>query len=278
MTVKKVLLLEGIVNLVLAILKFIIGLTVQSTAIIADAAHSISDVANNGLAFLAIRFSEQPADEDHPYGHHKFETLAVFALASSLVIIAFEVIIHAVGRIGEPPTDSRVGFWLLIGCLGANIILTIWEHYWAKKLNSHLLHADAKHTLGDVLTSIAVIIGWQLANYGYYWVDPVAAILVAGIIIYFAYQLFKQSIPILVDKTYLDEAAVGYAIAKIPEIKSVVRIRSRFSGKHTSADIVVTVVPTMTTEESHQVANQVENLLVSQFGVEDAVVHIEPEA
>lgn len=278
MTVKKVLLFEGIVNLLLAILKFVIGLTVQSTAIIADAAHSISDVANNGLAFLAIRFSEHPADEDHPYGHHKFETLAVFALASSLVIIAFEVIIHAIGRIGEPPTDSKIGFWLLVGCIIANIALTTWEHYWAKKLDSHLLHADAKHTLSDVLTSIAVLVGWQLASIGYYWVDAAAAMMVAAIIFYFAFHLFKQSIPILVDKTYLDEAAVGCAIGKIPDIKSVRRIRSRFNGKDTSADVIVTVAPAMTTEAAHHVANQVEQLLISQFNVKDAVVHIEPEA
>ncbi|UAA40592.1 cation transporter [Paraneptunicella aestuarii] len=277
MNVKKVLYIEGTVNLIMALLKFIVGLTVQSTAIIADAAHSLSDVANNGLAFLAIRFSEKPADDDHPYGHEKFETLAVFALASSLVIIAFEVIIHAVQRIGEPIEPSPVGFWLLVACVVINIGLTTWEHYWAKRLNSHLLHADAKHTLGDVMTSVAVIAGWQLASMGWYWIDAVTAIGVAGIIFYFAFQLFKQSIPILVDGTKLDNAAVGKTVQKLDGIESVHSIRSRYNGKHVAADLIITVAPDMPTEAAHELANEVESILKNKFNVEDAVVHIEPD-
>ena len=276
MNVRKVLIIEGVVNIVLATLKLIVGIMVQSTAIIADAAHSLSDVANNGVAFLAIRVSEKPADEDHPYGHEKFETLAVFALASSLVIVAFEVIIHAIERIGEPPENSPIGFWLLVICILVNIGLTVWEHYWAKKLDSNLLHADAKHTLGDVFTSAAVIVGWQLASMGWYWFDTISAIAVACIIFYFAYHLFKQSIPILVDGTTLDEASVGYTIGKIQGIESVHNIRSRYNGKHIAADLSIRVAPEMTTEEAHKLADKVENILKQQFNVEDAIVHIEP--
>ncbi|MCY7296437.1 cation diffusion facilitator family transporter [Alteromonas sp. a30] len=276
MKVRQVLFIEGAVNVLIALIKLVVGLMVQSTAIIADAAHSLTDVANNGLAYIAIQYSEKPADEDHRYGHHKYETLAIFALAMSLVIVAFEVITSAIERFNSTPEHSNVGLWLMVICILINTALTTWEHHWAKKLNSSLLHADAKHTFSDVLTSIAIIVGWQIASRGYPWVDALFAIFVALIIVYFAYSLFKQAIPVLVDSTFLDEVKVKEAIHAIPKVKDVDRIRSRYDGKHLSVDVIISVEPQLSTQESHRVADKVEHLLATSFDAHDILVHVEP--
>lgn len=276
MNVRKVLIIEGCVNAIIALIKLVVGLMVQSTAIIADAAHSLTDVANNGLAFVVTGYSEQPADEEHRYGHQKYETLAVFALATSLVIVAFEVVSSAIERFSEAPSHSPVALWLLIICIGINIALTTWEHFWAKRLDSALLHADAKHTLSDVLTSVAIIIGWQIASQGYPWVDAAFAVVVALIIVYFAYGLFKKAIPVLVDSTPLKERELRAVISSVPQVLHVRRIRSRFDGKYLSADVVIVVDSQLSTAASHQVADKVEQVLVSEFNVQDTLVHVEP--
>ncbi len=100
MQVKTVLIVEGIANLVMMGLKLSVGLVTNSAAIIGDALHSLTDMANNVIAYIAVGLSEQPSDRDHHYGHHKFEQIAVFALAVLLAVVAFEIIINAIRSYG----------------------------------------------------------------------------------------------------------------------------------------------------------------------------------
>ncbi|GAA0859334.1 cation diffusion facilitator family transporter [Aliiglaciecola litoralis] len=276
MQVKTVLLIEGCVNLLIALCKLSVGFMTNSTAIIADGVHSFTDVTNNIVAWMAVTISETPADRGHPYGHQKFEQLAIFVLATLLVVVAFEISLSAFQRIGEPVEHSFLGLIILIAALIINTILTLWERHWAKRLNSDILVADATHTLSDVLTSIAVIVGWQLASRGYYWIDAVFAIIISSIIFYLAFKLFQSAIPILVDSSEVDAHKMTDAIMNIDAVKEVRRVRSRSSGKYRIADVVVTVDPNMSTADSHQVADSIEHLLATKFHIEDAVVHIEP--
>jgi cation diffusion facilitator family transporter len=248
----------------------------NSTAIIADAIHSFTDVANNVIAWMAIKISESPADKTHPYGHQKFEQLAVFMLAALLIIVAFEILINAIRRFGEPVEQSFWGLVILIIAVLINSILTIWERYWAKRLESDILIADASHTLSDVLTSVAVIIGWQLASRGYYWIDAAFAIVVSCIIFFLAYKLFQRSIPILVDSSEVDALKISKTINRIEQVRGVRRVRSRSSGKHKIADVVVTVDPFLSTVQSHEVADSIEQMLAEKYDIQDAVIHIEP--
>ena len=139
--------------------KVVVGLMTHSTAILADAFHSLTDVGNNVVAWFAIKHAEQPADHDHPYGHQKFVPLAIFFLATLLVVLAVGVVSTAIARFGEPVENSRIGLILLIAALLINIVLTLWQHQWAQKLDSALLEADARHTFSDVLSSVAIIVG-----------------------------------------------------------------------------------------------------------------------
>jgi cation diffusion facilitator family transporter len=277
MQVRKVLLIEGGVNALMASCKMTVGVMTGSSAVVADAVHSLTDLANNIFAWIAIKIAESPADSSHPYGHQKFEQLAVFALASLLTIVAFEVIINAVERFGQPVEHSQVGLIILIFSLLMNIALSLWEGFWARRLDSDILRADATHTLSDVLTSAVVIIGWQLAARGYYWVDTVFALIVSSIIFYLAYQLFQRAIPVLVDQSRHPPEQLKAAVDTIPAVITVGNIRSRDTGKGQAADVSVTVSANLSTLESHQIADQIEHVLSDKFDIQDVVVHIEPD-
>ena len=234
MHVRQVLLIEGGVNALIAVSKMTVGMMTGSAAVIADAVHSLADLVNNLFAWLALKIAESPADSSHPYGHQKFEQLAVFALASLLTIVAFEMIVNTVERFGQPVEQSMLGLVILICSLVINVVLTLWERHWAKRLDSEILHADATHTLSDVLTSAVVIVGWQLAAFGYYWIDTLFALLVSIIIFYLAFTLFQRAIPVLVDQSRFHPEELKAAVNNIPAVITVGNIRSRDTGKGAS--------------------------------------------
>lgn len=276
MNVQKVLLIEGLANIIVMVIKLVIGIKTGSAAILGDAIHSLSDVANNIIAFLTARIAGQPPDREHPYGHHKFEQLAVFGLAMLLAIIAFELMLNAIRRFGQPVEQSIICLLLMICVLLVNIGITTWEHVWAKRLNSDLLKADARHTLVDVLTTITVLIGWQLSVYGFFGMDSVFAILVAGLIFYLAYDLFRKAVPILVDSVSHDPQLLIKALNRLPAVREVRRVRSRSVGIETVADVVISVDGGLSTKQSHEVANAIEELLAKEFDIQDVTVHVEP--
>ncbi|MFT6896299.1 MAG: cation diffusion facilitator family transporter [Paraglaciecola sp.] len=277
MQVKTVLLIEGCINLLITFTKLTVGFLTNSSAVIADALHSLTDVANNVMAWMAINMAKTPADNDHQYGHQKYEQLAVFGLAALLSIVAFEVFINALKRFGQEVEQSYLGLSILIVTLLINIGLTIWERYWAKRLDSDILQADASHTFSDVLTTLVVIVGWQLAAQGYYWLDTAFAIGVSAIIFYLAFKLFQRAIPILVDYSDVDPQAVSAAVNGVQNVNAVLRVRSRTSGKGRVADVIVTVDPNLSTIDSHLIADEIEKVLADKFNIQDVVVHIEPK-
>ena len=274
--VHSILIIEGLANVVVLVAKTTVGLYTGSSAILSDALHSLTDVFNNIFAFIASRVSASPPDKNHPYGHRKFETLAVFVLATLLSVIAIEIIIRAFERIGNPILPSRWGLIVMIGVLVVNISITSWENYWAKRLDSDLLKADAKHTFSDVLVTVGVIIGWQLATRGYPILDFILAVFVSALVFYLAFQLFRKSIPILVDEAAVDQAKIAETIEQLDDVIKIERLRSRKIGQETFADVVVTVRSNMSTEESHNVADLIEQELYEKFGIDDVVIHVEP--
>lgn len=258
--------------------KLSIGLMTNSTAIIADAIHSLADIANNIIAWFAVKVSQSPADEDHHYGHQKFEQVAVFILASLLTIVAFEVLTQAFGRFGQPVEQSMLGLGVLIGTIIINICLTIWQRRWAKRLHSQILHADASHTLSDVLTTVVVIVGWQLAAQGYYWLDTIFAIIVSCMIFFLAFRLFQSALPILVDYSDIDPQKLDDAVTKVSGVRQIIRIRVRRSNDGRVADVIATVDPDITIKESQAIMTEIQALLRDKFAIQEAMVIFQADA
>lgn len=275
--VLRVILVEGMANLGVLAIKTFVGLSTGSMAILADALHSLTDVANNIIAFIVIRASRQPADRKHPYGHQKFEVLAVFVLATLLAVIAVEVGTRAFTRSEAEVVTSGWGLYLMLAVLVVNVVLSSWQRRWAQRLNSPILLADASHTFSDVLITLVVIVGWQLSARGLPWLDTLCAIGVALMILYLAYGLFKRVVPALVDEQAIEPELVARAVQSVPGVERVPRVRSRWIGPDRAVDVVVTVAPDMTTADSHAIADQIEALLERQLEIADITVHVEPD-
>ena len=275
--VRRVILIEGSANLLVLTLKTIVGLSTGSMAILADAVHSLTDVTNNVIAWFVIHFSSLPADREHPYGHRKFETLAVFVLASILVVLAFELILNAVRKEETEVATSDIELAIMLGVLVINILITIWQHRWAKRLDSDILRADATHTFADVLITSVVIGGWQLSAMGYAWIDRLCAIAVALLVFYLAYNLFRRAVPVLLDQYAIDPRELSNLIRNVHGVKDVYRIRSRWIGKTCAIDLVISVDPTLSTEESHDITDKIESIIEKRFDTSDISIHVEPE-
>lgn len=274
--VQKVLLFEALANLIVLLIKLVVGLTSQSYAIIADALHSLTDCFNNIVALFVVRHSYTPVDSDHPYGHRKFETLAVFWLATLLTVLGLELILNVFKKetIVRPSENWQMILMLL--ALGFNIVVALWQRKWAKKLDSQILFADSHHTMADVITTVVVILSWQLSSMGYFWVDKVCTVFFSIFIFYLAFSLFKRAIPILVDSSVIDPVYLEEEVSKVEGVKKVVRIRSRQLEDKNFADVIVTVDASMSIEKAHEIADKIEVLLEEKFNISDVTVHIEP--
>lgn len=274
--VRRVILIEGTANLLVLLSKLGVGFSTGSMAILADAIHSLADVANNIIAWVVMRFAVKPADRKHPYGHRKLETLAVFVLASMLVVLAFEIAINTLKATDEKVVSSGLHLAIMLGVLLVNILITSWQHYWAKRLDSDILRADVSHTFSDVLVTSVVIIGWQFSAMGYVWIDKISALIVALIVIYLAYGLFSRAIPVLIDEIAIDPEKLSASLSQVEGVRGVARVRSRWIGKSSAIDLVILVDSTLSTQQSHDIADAVELELEQQYGASDISIHVEP--
>lgn len=274
--VQRIILIEGSANAVVLAAKLLVGFTTGSLAVLGDAIHSLTDVANNVVAWFVIRTSAKPADREHPYGHRKFEVLAVFVLATLLAVLAFELAMQALRRDVVEPAIHSWGLALMLAVLIVNIALAAWQRYWAVRLDSSILLADANHTFADVLTTVVVIVGWQLSARGFPWLDTACALGVAALVLYLAFCLFKRVVPVLIDQMAIAPEILTAAVKAIPGVCEVCRVRSRWVGSDCAVDVVVTVAPTMSTIESHRIADEIESVLEAEFGVQDITIHVEP--
>jgi cation diffusion facilitator family transporter len=274
--VERVLVREALANLAVMCAKAVVGFHTGSIAVLGDAVHSLADFANNIVAFVAARIASEPPDQDHPYGHKKFETLAVFGIATLLSVLAIEIILGALDRDPRVITQQRWELVLMLGVLAVNITIAIWENRWARRLDSDILRADARHTLSDVLTTVAVIAGWQLAAHGYRWLDALASIIVAAMIFYLAYGLFQKAIPVLVERSIASPEALSSVASAVSGVHETRRIRSREGGSGPAIELVVSVDRNLSTADSHAIADEIERAISEKFSVNDVTVHIEP--
>ncbi len=275
--IRRVLVIEGLGNLLVASAKLVTGLMTGSLALVSDALHSATDLANNVLAWFAMRMSEAPPDEDHPYGHAKFETLSIFVLGTLLSVLAVEILLGVVRR--GPPEEVGSGVLpvvVIFGSLAVQLGLAFWQMRAAIRLDSELLRADAAHTFSDSATTVATIVGWQLAAYGLAWLDSAVAIVVAALVLVLAYRLFRRAVPILVDGASVHPDELRAVALDVPGVEEVGRARSRWDGPRRVADITVRVDPNLDAVQAHAVADAVEKRLEGELDIADAVVHVEP--
>jgi cation diffusion facilitator family transporter len=247
-------------------------------SVVADGLHSGVDAAANLIAIFVLRLAEAPPDEDHPYGHSKYETLAAFVLSGLLVLTAFELARAAVGRLvaPQPPELSALTFATMFVTLAVNLAVALLETRGARRLRSELLAADAAQTRGDIVVSLAVLGGMFLSPVAGGWIDPLLALGVAVFIAWSAYRVFREVLPVLTDRVVYDVVEVARVVESVPGVVSVHDIRSRGPPREAFVQMHL-VVDRRDVAGAHAIADEVERRLAEELGVREAFVHIEPE-
>jgi cation diffusion facilitator family transporter len=269
-----------VANVAVLIAKTVIGAVAGSLAIMGDALHSSVDAVYNVLGLIVMRVAARAPDEEHPYGHGKFETLGALSLCVFLSVTCFELLRSAISRLatgGHAVQITDLGLVLLLATLATNVFVAWYENRRGQQLSSELLIADAAHTRTDVFITIGVLIGVLLSRQGYLWVDPVVAIVVALLIVRVAYQILQRTVPVLVDERAIPEPTIRQSAQAVDGVVSAYRIRSRGGNVGSRyAEVTIAVDPNANVAAAHAIADAVEEKLKKELQLEEVTVHVEP--
>ena len=268
-----------VANLVVVVVKFSVGIATGSLAVLGDAIQSSLDAVNNVVGLMVIRVAHKAPDEEHPYGHAKFETLGAMLIVVFLSVSIFELLRGAVDRLiagAPPPQASPIDFALIGATLLVNILVAESERRAGRRLGSEFLLADAMHTRMDVVITVAVLVGLALAHAGLGWADPALAIIVAGLVAQAGYGIVRRALPTLVDERAYDEGVIRREAEAVAGVHSAYAIRSRSASDTRFAELMIAVDGTANVASAHLIADAVEARLRSALDVQEVVVHVEP--
>ena len=273
-------------NVIVAAAKVAWGFISGSTAMLADGIHSFTDGSGNIVALIAMKAANKPPDEDHPYGHHKYESFASAAIGLMLCLAAWRVVSGSVSalttfaRTGVHPRVevTATSFAVMIITLGINLFVVWFETRRGKELGSDVLQADAKHTLSDVWVTLGVLVSLVLVKAGVPIADPIVGLFVAFAIVWAAIEVFKGAHTTFSDQQRLDPREVRTKIMAFDGVRGCHNIRSRGTGAIIHMDMSILVDPAMTVEKGHAIARDLERRLCGEYdGLTDVVIHVEPD-
>ncbi len=268
-------------NLIPSAAKLLVGYWTGSLSLIADGFDSVFDAASNVIGLVGIHFAARPADENHPYGHRKAETLAAVVIAGLLFLTTWELAKSAVERLLHPDRIvAQVNVWSF-GALLVSLLVhlgVVWyEMREGRRLRSEVLIADARHTRADLLVSLSVMGGLVAVRLGYTLADPILALVVAGFIARIGVDIVRESLPALLDRIVVARNEIEEIALSVPGVQSCHRIRSRGHNQAIYADLHIRVAPDMSTSQAHAVAHEVQRRLRARRpDIHDVTVHVEP--
>ena len=269
-----------VANILVLIAKATIGALAGSLAVIGDAIHSSVDAVYNVLGLIVVRVASREPDEEHPYGHGKFETLGALGIVVFLSVTCFELTRSAIGRLisgGHAVQITDVGLALLLATLATNVLVAWYENRRGHQLQSELLIADAAHTRTDVFITIGVLIGVLFARQGHLWVDSAVAIAVALLIVRVAFTILQRVVPVLVDERALPAPTIRKTAQAVEGVKDAYGIRSRGGNAGVRyAEVTIAVDSSANVADAHAIADKVEERLKKDLELEEVTVHVEP--
>ena len=271
-------------NVILSIFKLIAGIVGHSGAMISDAVHSASDVFSTIIVILGINIASRQSDDDHQYGHDRLECVAAILLAVVLFATGIGIGIGGINKIitGTTGKDEIPGMIALLAAVAS--ILVKESMFWytrsaAKKINSGALMADAWHHRSDALSSIGALIGIGGARLGFPVLDPIASVIICVFIVKAAYDIFKDAVDKMVDKS-CDEETEEKMRQLIKEQTGVLKVdvlRTRLFGAKMYVDIEIAADGDITLREGHEIAQVVHDKVEEEFPlVKHCMVHVNP--
>ncbi len=277
--VSRVLVHVLILNLAVAGAKIALGYASGAISVLSDGFHSLTDSASNVVALVAVGLARRPPDDNHPYGHRKYETMASVAILLFLIVVLMQVVGRAWRGLWSPesPTVEPIAFIVMGTTLLVNLGVVAYERAAARRLQSEVLAADAHHTMSDVFTSITVMAALAGVMLGFPLLDPIVAFVVAGFIGYACWEISSDTSRILADTAVIPEDEIRAVVEGIPEILGCHQIRTRGSGDFAFLDLHIWMDGQLPLDEAHRLSHVVKDRLMARFPqIKDAVIHIEP--
>lgn len=286
--IRKVLIITLLLNILVMVIKAVVGWLTGSLSLLADALHSVTDSANNILGLVTNHYANPQPDRDHPYGHQKFDAIGALGIAVFLGIACFEILSGAVERLLKGGTLVKISpneLWILLIVLGINIFVTFYERGVGKRLGSAILVADAQHTMSDVWVTIMVIAGligvWQ----GEVWnipqlqsIDVFLSFPVALLVFHSGWKVLTENLPWLVDEMAIAPEIIHEIAMDVPGVVNCHSIASRgVVGRQVFIDMHM-IVDAADVETAHRITEEVEAHLEERFSPVRILIHVEPPA
>ncbi|WP_449354120.1 cation diffusion facilitator family transporter [Virgibacillus natechei] len=265
--------------IILAFVKLIVAEIGDSEALRADGLNNTTDVVASIAVLVGMKISRKPPDEDHHYGHYRAETVASLFAAFIMMFIGLQVILNTIQQViahGSVKPDLLTA-WVAIGSALIMFLVYFYNVRLAKKVQSDALYAAAQDNRSDALVSIGAFIGIMGAQFGLFWLDPLAGLMVGVIICKTAWDIFKDATHTLTDgfdEKQLEQ--IQASISKVPEVKKVVDVKGRIHGNQAFIEITILVDPKLNVQESHDITVRIENYLARKHNIAYAHIHIEP--
>lgn len=274
-------------NVILTVLKIVVGTLFHSPVLLADGYHNAGDVVASGAALTSMRISKRPADEDHPYGHGKAEVISSAIVAIILGLAAIYIAYESISAIfSEPEKASIIAFLTAVISLVWKQGLYVYTIRIGKKANSKGLIATAYDHLADVYASLAAVLGIGLALVGdLYQIkilaygDPIAGIIVTILVFKLAYHLGKEALDTLMEKSVTLERLADFTtlINSVPEVRRIDRLRAREHGHYVLVDLRVSIPGELTIQEGHDISRKIKKMIMAaNDDVDEVLIHINP--
>jgi cation diffusion facilitator family transporter len=268
-----------IAYIILSSLKLSVGYIANSEALKADGLNNFTDIIASIAVLIGLKLSQRPADDDHPYGHWKAETVASMVASFIMIAVGVQVTYEAISSIfyGRNETPDVVSAWTGLFCALVMYFVYRYNKKLAGEINSQSVMAAAKDNLSDAWVSVGTFIGIVGAQFNLPWLDPITAIIVGLLICKTGWEIFRDASHHLTDgfdekqiETYKETIIDCYGVKGVKDIKA------RNYGNNVVVDIVILVNSNLDIREAHDIATKVENELINEHHVYDVHVHVEP--
>ena len=279
---RKVTLIGAGSNALLGFIKLIGGIFFHSHALVADGVHSFSDLFADAMVLIASKYGSQGADDSHPYGHQRIETAATLLLSMFLILagcgIAWDSLTEIIDKKATTPGFLAIPIALL--SIVANEILFYYTRHIGNRINSQLIIANAWHHRSDSAASAVVLIGLIGSLLGFKLLDPLAAIIVGGMVIkmglHYAWNSVKELVDTGVEAT--EVTRIENIIRNVDGVQKIHQLRNRMMGKDIFVDVHILVSPYISVSEGHYIAQNVHQSLMHKLtAIKDVTVHVDPE-
>jgi cation diffusion facilitator family transporter len=261
-------------------IKLVVGLLTGSLGLLSEALHSGLDLIAAIITFFSVRFSDNPPDKQHNFGHGKIENFSAFIETILLLITCVWIISEALHRLITGDTVIEVGVWSYIVVITSIVVDFTRSRALrrvARKYNSQALEADALHFSTDIWSSAVVLLGLICANFGFFFADSVAALFVAFIVIVISYRLGKRSIEVLLDYAPMDKVnKIENILNSFPQIEAYYSLKVRAAGADTFVSVVVALNPQLSYSQAHEICDRIESEICKVVDRCDVFVHVEP--